>query len=131
LTRVGGYSLLFIDTCNAANLVNRAFSTEIDSTVNRLSKEPKGIVVYASSMGELPSFESPMWKNGAFTHVVLDGLKGGARWGGHDYITSSMLETYIKVNVVRLTGGWQHATANMPIGVDDLLLSLIHGELVH
>jgi hypothetical protein len=65
-----------------------------------------------------------MWQNGAFTHIVVEGLKGAARYENLDYITSSMLETYIKVNVRRLTGSRQQATANMPIGVDDLLMAL-------
>jgi WD40 repeat protein len=124
LTRIGGYPVLFIDTCDAADVAGHALSTEVDGTVNRLSKEPKGIIVYASSMGEQQSFEAAMWQNGAFTHIVVEGLKGAARYENLDYITSSMLETYIKVNVRRLTGGRQQATANMPIGVDDLLMAL-------
>jgi WD40 repeat protein len=125
LNSVPGYSVLFIDTCHAGHVVgqNRQVSMDVDSLVNRVSHAPKGIIIYASSIGEQESIESPLWRNGAFTKAVIEGLDGGAEFRNRDYITSTMLELYVKETVPDLTGGRQQATASMPIGIPDLRLA--------
>jgi WD40 repeat protein len=125
LTKIGGYSVLFIDTCEAATVAQHSLSTEVDGTVNRLHKQPKGIIVYASSTGNQSALESDQWQNGIFTRVVVEGLNGQARDPDLDYITSGMLAVDIKKWVKIHTGGKQTPTASMSIGVDDLMMSLL------
>ena len=127
LKDIRGYPVLFIDTCHAGHVVGQSkrASMDVDSLVNRVSHAPKGIIVYASSTGEQQSIESPLWNNGAFTKAVIEGLDGGAQYRNRDYITSTMLELYVKETVPELTGGRQQATASMPIGVPDLRLARV------
>jgi len=86
---------------------------------------PKGILVYASSIGDQISIESPLWHNGAFTKAIIEGLDGGAQFRNRDYITSTMLELFIKETVPDLTGGRQQATASIPIGIPDLWMARV------
>src|SRR5665213_2936037 len=125
LKRIAGYSMLFIDTCHAAHVVGHdgQMSMDVDSMVNRLNKLPKGIFVYASSGGEEESAETEIWRNGAFTKVVVEGLDGEARYRNRDYVSTTMLELYVKDTVPDITGGFQKATASMPIGVADVMLA--------
>jgi WD40 repeat protein len=127
LKNISGYSVLFIDTCHAGHVVGQAeqASMDVDSLVNRVSKAPKGIIVYASSIGEQQSIESSLWNNGAFTKAVVEGLDGGAQFRNRDYITSTMLELFIKETVPDLTGGRQQATASIPIGIPDLWMARV------
>jgi len=125
LKGIAGYSMLFIDTCHAAHVVGHdgQMSMDVDSMVNRLNKLPKGIFVYASSGGEEESAETDIWRNGAFTKVVVEGLDGEARYRNRDYVSTTMLELYVKDTVPDITGGFQKATASMPIGVADVMLA--------
>jgi WD40 repeat protein len=125
LKGVPGYSILFIDTCYAASVAGPRgqLATEVDGLVNRINKLPKGIIVYAATTGEKTSAESNMWQNGAFTHTLVEGLDGQAKYGNRDYITTTMLELYVKENVKDLTGGGQTATVDIPLGVPDLLMA--------
>jgi WD40 repeat protein len=127
LKEISGYSILFIDTCHAGHVVGSfaQVSMDIDSFVNRVSKVPKGILVYASSIGDQISIESPLWHNGAFTKAIIEGLDGGAQFRNRDYITSTMLELFIKETVPDLTGGRQQATASIPIGIPDLWMARV------
>ena len=125
LKGVPGYSILFIDTCYAASVAgpHGQLATEVDGLVNRINKLPKGIIVYAATTGEKTSAESTLWQNGAFTHALVEGLDGQAKYGNRDYITTTMLELYVKENVKDLTGGAQTATVGIPLGVPDLLMA--------
>ena len=127
LKGVAGYSMLFIDTCHAGSVAGPTgqLTTEVDGLVNRLNKLPKGIIVYAAATGEQSSTESSLWHNGAFTHTIVEGLGGNAKYGNRDYITTTMLELYVKETVKDLTGGLQTATVSMPLGIPDLLMAQV------
>jgi WD40 repeat protein len=125
LTKIKGTIVIFIDTCHAGDLFGRPRSPSMDVTsfINRVSQPSTGIIVYASSAGTQVSYESPFWKNGAFTKSVTEGLDGAAKYGDRDYITASMLEVYLKESVKDLTGNQQTPTVNMPLSVPDLVLA--------
>jgi len=125
LAKISGYPILFIDTCHAADALGPTAKLSIDiaGLVNRARKMPKGIIVYASSTGEQESLESPLWRNGAFTKAIVEGLDGGAQFFHRDYITSSMLDVFIKETVPDLTGHRQQPTASIPLGVPDLWMA--------
>jgi uncharacterized caspase-like protein len=127
LNGMGGFSILFIDTCHAANVVGQLepVSMDVNGLVNRIRKPIKGVIVYASSSGNLDSQESRLWRNGAFTKAVVEGLDGGARSLNRDYITPSMLNPFIRNTVSDLTGGLQQATASIPQDFPDLWMARI------
>ena len=129
LRGIPGYSVLFIDTCHAAAVLGRGgrVSVDVETLVNRIAKPPKGIIVYASSTAEKESAESSLWRNGAFTHVVIEGLDtvGAQLFRNRDYITTGMLATYVKEMVPDLTGKAQFATANVPPDIPDLWVARV------
>lgn len=127
LTGIKGTVVLFLDTCHAGALFGRpgSPSMDVENMVNRLSRSSTGIIVYASSTGTQLSLEAPLWKNGAFTKSVIEGLQGAAQFQNWDYITASMLEVYVKERVKDLTANRQWPTVNMPLSVPDLLFARI------
>jgi uncharacterized caspase-like protein len=124
LKDIRGYSILFIDTCHAAKVGGQHISISIDGAINAVHNQSKATFIYAAAEGEEDSIESVEWKNGAFTHAVVDGLDGGAAADKkHPTITTSMLESFIKRTVRDMTGGRQEPTALMPLNVSDLLVA--------
>ena len=85
------------------------------------------MIVYASSTGDQYSMEASIWRNGAFTKAVVEGLDGAAEYRKRNYITTSMLETYVKERVKDLTANRQTPTVNMPLAVPDILLARTGG----
>ncbi len=127
LKAIAGNAVMFIDTCHAGDALGRPGRASMDVVrlVSDLSQPSNGVIVYASSTGEQYSMEADFWKNGAFTKAVVEGLDGAAEYRKRDYITSTMLETYVKERVKDLTASRQTPTVNMPLAVPDLLLAKI------
>jgi len=125
LKNAPGYSILFIDTCYAAAVAGPrgGLATDVDALVNRIEKLPKGIIVYAATTAEKPSGESDLWRNGAFTHVLIEGFDGEWRDHNRNYVTTTMLAYHVRESVKDLTAGAQTATVELPIGVPDLLMA--------
>jgi uncharacterized caspase-like protein len=125
LKQIIGSTVFFIDTCHAGDVFGRPGHASMDviGFVSQLSQPSNGVIVYASSTGKQYSLESPIWKNGAFTKAVVEGINGAAEYRKRDYITTSMLETYVKERVKDLTANQQTPTVNMPLAVPDLLLA--------
>ncbi len=127
LKAIKGHAMLFIDTCHAGDVIGRPGKASMDviGLVSRLSQPSNGVIVYASSTGDQYSMEASIWRNGAFTKAVVEGLDGAAEYRKRTYITTSMLETYVKERVKDLTASRQTPTVNMPLAVPDLLLARI------
>ena len=90
--------LVFLDSCHSGGAY-------LNRNINELNE--KGIVVFASSTGIQQSLEDNLWKNGAFTLALVEGLNGKADLMGDGEITISSLDTYISNRVGKLTGGQQ------------------------
>jgi len=131
LKGIAGTSVLFIDTCHSGHVLGRPGQASMDviGLVSRLSDPSHGVIVYASSTGTQTSLETASWENGAFTKAVVEGLDGAAEYRNRDYITTTMLEAYVKERVKDLTASHQTPTVNMPLAVPDLLLARVerHG----
>lgn len=127
LKSISGYAVMFLDTCHAGASLGPAGHPPVDviHLVSELSQPSNGVIVYASSSSEQYSLEADFWKNGAFTKAVVEGLDGAAEYRKRDYITSTMLETYVKERVKDLTASRQTPTVNMPLAVPDLLLAKV------
>ena len=114
---IKGQRLLFIDTCHAGNaLGGRRFSTEVAYLINDLTADENAVVVYSSSTGKQLSIEKDSWGNGAFTKVLVDGIKGGADIRKTGMITQKGLDFFISEEVPRLTQGLQTPMTIIPFG---------------
>ena len=127
LKGIAGSAVLFLDTCHAGDAMGRPGHASMDSIglVSKLSQPANGIIVYASSTGDQYSLESPSWQNGSFTKALVEGLDGAAEYRERDYISTTMLETYVKERVKDMTENRQTPTVNMPLAVADLLLARV------
>jgi WD40 repeat protein len=128
LQRIVGNTVLFVDTCHAGDVFGQRARVSMDvvGLVNQLSEPSVGVIVYASSTGKQTSLESSTWNNGAFAKAVVEGIDGAAKYRNRNYITTSMLGTFVKERVKDLTGHRQTPTVNMPLSVHDLLLAHIN-----
>ncbi len=92
--------VLFIDSC-------RAGSTPAQRRLMEELQTGGGIVVYSATKANRPSLERVRWQNGAFTHALVEGLRGGADVRGDGHITASGLEHFLATRVKELTDGEQ------------------------
>ena len=74
--------LLFADTCHAGKLITRgergiAILPSIEK-MRREKKIPKGWIFMVGADSDRKAIEHTSWTNGAFTHSLIKGLKGGA-----------------------------------------------------
>lgn len=92
--------VLFIDSC-------RAGSTPAQRRLMEELQTGGGIVVYSATKANRPSLERTRWQNGAFTHALVEGLRGGADVRGDGHVTASGLEHFLATRVKELTDGEQ------------------------
>ncbi|WP_158817735.1 caspase family protein [Methylocapsa sp. S129] len=110
-----GKVIWFLDTCHAGGAVTRS-PVDVSKLVNTVtSPENGGLVTFASSKGDETSVESSVWKNGAFTLALVEGIeKGQAAARGDDAITVSTLDAYLRLRVGKLTNDAQHPNMLRP-----------------
>ncbi|NQU41999.1 caspase family protein [bacterium] len=75
--------VILADTCHAGKIVTRAGSKGIavEPYIRKIKEEqnaPRGWVFMVGAEADRQAIEHTSWKNGAFTHVLLMGLKGEA-----------------------------------------------------
>lgn len=117
--------LLLMDTCHSGEVDKEgvpgatAGVTAQDSLSRRLLEEMfadlrrgTGAVVISAAGGAEFALESPNWKNGIFTHVILHGLRTTkADHNGDGQVQVSELRDYVMDVVPRMTRGRQTPTA--------------------
>jgi hypothetical protein len=115
LRNAPGKVIWFLDTCHAGGAAMRS-PVDVNTLVNTVtSPENGGLVTFASSKGNETSVESSVWKNGAFTLALVEGIeKGQAAARGDDAITVSTLDAYLQTRVSKLTDGAQHPNMLRP-----------------
>ena len=120
-----GRVIWFLDTCHAGGAATRS-GVNVNRLLNTVaSPENGGIVAFASSQGNETSFESSVWKNGAFTKALVDGIENGqAAAFGQDAIKVQLLEEYLKARVGELTDHAQNPTMQLPPQVDDFVIAI-------
>ena len=91
---------LFMDTCYSGAMWGLKGSTQ------EFSMTLPGLIGFYSSAPNQQSAEIEKVQNGAFTHVLLEGLKGAAK-NKEGEITTNSLESYIKTGVKKLLGNNQ------------------------
>ncbi len=120
-------SLLFADTCEAANITGsrRRGDPGLDALVNELVSAENGVVVFTASSGGNYALENDAWGNGAFTLALLEGLKGKADIKNKGKVTITMLEYYLAERVKQLTGGKQKPAVEKPKTIEDFPIAVI------
>ena len=125
LRDIRGRTLFFVDTCFSGNVIGdmRKSNREISRMANALASAENGVVVFAASSGRQESEEKPAWGNGAFTKVLVEGLRGGADLNRTGRITFKGLDFYVSEEVRLLTQDRQTPVTIIPVGVPDFVVA--------
>ena len=101
--------VLFMDTCHSGAMYGMKGSTQEISM-----KIPELVGFYSSTSGQ-QSAELDKLQNGAFTHAILNALKGGAK-NANGEITINNLEAYVKKSVKEQTNNRQDPIIENKLG---------------
>jgi hypothetical protein len=127
LSAIPGKVLVFLDSCHSGDLLGAAKSrdaTDMTRLLNELTSAESGVVVFAASTGRQQAIESQEWKNGAFTHALLEALSGKANYRDNSlYVTE--LESYLDRRVKELTKGLQTPVVRRPDAISDFPVAVI------
>jgi len=123
LSVLQGKVLFFIDT--SFKTVKQGGVADIDKIANDLSSAENGIVVFASSTGKQSSQAEPGWQNGAFTEVLVEGLRGAADSNRDAKISLNELDSYLSTRVKALTNGKQNPMMAKPQTIQDFPIVFI------
>jgi uncharacterized caspase-like protein len=117
--------VFFVDTCHAGNALGnpQTSANDLSRLANVLSSARNGALVFASSKGRQDSEESQAWGNGAFTKMLVGGLRGAADLNHSGWVTAKGLDFYVSTEVARLTQDRQTPTTIAPAAVADFALS--------
>ena len=116
LTNLPGKVFLVLDTCHAAGVTgekSRGSDAYTDMLRDAVTDEV-GLITFASCMPREVSLENAQWKNGAFTHALVEALSGKADTNHDGIITLGEVDAYVAERVKELTGGRQHPTTARP-----------------
>jgi hypothetical protein len=125
LRSIRGRTLFFVDTCFSGNVIGdvRTSSRELSRMANTLASAENGVVVFAASSGRQESEEKAAWGNGAFTKVLVEGLRGRADLNRTGRITFKGLDFYVSEEVRQLTQERQTPVTIIPVGVPDFVVA--------
>jgi outer membrane biosynthesis protein TonB len=125
LRSIRGRTLFFVDTCFSGNVIGdvRTSSRELSRMANTLASAENGVVVFAASSGRQESEEKAAWGNGAFTKVLVEGLRGRADLNRSGRITFKGLDFYVSEEVRQLTQERQTPVTIIPVGVPDFVVA--------
>ncbi len=125
LRSIRGRTLFFVDTCFSGNVIGdvRTSGRELSRMANTLASAENGVVVFAASSGRQESEEKAAWGNGAFTKVLVEGLRGRADLNRSGRITFKGLDFYVSEEVRQLTQDRQTPVTIIPVGVPDFVVA--------
>lgn len=101
--------VLFMDACHSGAMYGMKGSTQ------EISMKIPGLVGFYSSTSGQQSAELDKLKNGAFTHAILNAIKGGAK-NANGEITINNIEAYVKKTVKEQTNNRQDPIIENMIG---------------
>jgi WD40 repeat protein len=120
LAEIPGRAILFIDTCHSGNVLGK---TDLTAVINDLTARENNVVVFASSTQKETSQESDAWKNGAFTKVLVEGMRGGGDIFKDGKVMYTGLHAYLSRTVSAMTGNAQHPVV-LPGGIEDFVVAI-------
>jgi uncharacterized caspase-like protein len=108
--------MIFLDTCHAGSVANPLGGTSADTArlSNMLSAPENSVIVFAASTDRQESTERDELLNGAFTHFLVNGLRGAARLPAQPIVTTRSLMPFVVSGVSTLTKGKQTPIAVIP-----------------
>ncbi len=125
--------VVFADTCHAGKLITRGARTlSIQPYIHKLIKEnnvPKGWIFMVGADTDRQAIEHTSWKNGAFTHALINGLSGNADGyqsvGAKDnMVTMGELRAYLNSvmpdETLRILGVAKHPVITTSTGDPDI-----------
>jgi uncharacterized caspase-like protein len=101
LAKVQGRVVLFMDACRAGAGIQGA--VDMSRVSNDFALDTGGLVMFASSQGDVDSIESPIWENGAFTEALLAVLADPDAYGNDKMLSLPELEEALTTRVAELT----------------------------
>ena len=129
LDSLAGKRLLFIDSCNSANISGSRNHLRGAMDLAQIRREfesaGQGAAVFAAASGRQGAQENESWGNGAFTKAILEALDGRADTRKTGRITITMLNAYITERVKELTSGFQTPIFKSQDDLGDFPLTLL------
>ena len=128
LDSLAGKRLLFIDSCNSANVSGKnklRGAMDIAQIRKEFESAGQGAAVFAAASGKQGAQENETWGNGAFTKAILEALDGRADTRKTGRITITMLNAYITERVKELTSGFQTPIFKSQDDLGDFPLTLL------
>lgn len=101
LAQVPGRVVLFLDACRSGAGIQG--KVDMSRVSNDFAQDTGGLVMFASSQGNVDSLESVDWENGAFTEALLATLADSNAYGVDGLLSLPELEEALTANVVSLT----------------------------
>jgi uncharacterized caspase-like protein len=101
LAQVPGRVVLFLDACRSGAGIQG--KVDMSRVSNDFAQDTGGLVMFASSQGNVDSLESVDWENGAFTEALLATLADSKAYGVDGLLSLPELEEALTANVVSLT----------------------------
>jgi uncharacterized caspase-like protein len=125
--------IVFSDACHSGgisvNFATRGVGVTEQNLVNQyltdLSRSKEGTVVFTASAAGEVSQEFPEYGHGAFTHFLLEGLRGKADYNNDYTITINEAMQYTEEQVKRKTRGAQNPTRSQTAYDKDMTVALI------
>lgn len=113
--------MLLVDTCHAGNIASQwKQHALIDSDQFLRGAALNNVIVMASSSGQDLSLERAEWGHGAFTKVLLEGLKGKAA-DADGIVYLALLQHYVLQQVPKLTNHSQQPRISHLTGSGEFL----------
>lgn len=109
-----GLVVLVADACHTGRLGWSTFSpgnpSRASDTLAKIGQGDRSFLKLLASRPSEQSFEDPQFDggHGVFTHVLLDGLQGGADRDGDHVVRASEAIDFVSRRVPELTGSHQH-----------------------
>lgn len=92
--------LILLDACHSGITAGaKQWSGSFREAQKAIASSPPGIITLASSSGAESSYEDIVWKHGAFTYSLLEGLNGGADASKDGSVTVTELGNYLSRTV--------------------------------
>jgi WD40 repeat protein len=124
---IPGKVIVFADACHSGGIYTDASVKAPDLTrmINEITDAEVGAIIFTSCTPRQLSFENDVWKNGAFTKALVEGLGGEADFRHKKRITVKALDLYVSDRVRELTEEKQTPTTIVPQSIPDFDIGLV------
>jgi hypothetical protein len=124
---IPGKVIVFADACHSGGIYTDTSVKAPDLTrmINEITDAEVGAIIFTSCTPRQLSFENDVWKNGAFTKALVEGMNGEADFRHKKRITVKALDLYVSDRVRELTEEKQTPTTIVPQSIPDFDIGLV------